>query len=302
MLRFPNPGSTLSNFVAVYVAAFNRFQGQVVDLDDIVQATIDANLATSSGHMGEQAIARSTRKDRSRDPLYNQLKMYAELFRSLGWLSSTEKSALNYTFTLLGEQVVAAGRHWHALLEETVLGIAYPSHVLDLRGEHHIRPFATILKTMLACNDGLSRDEMIVAPLSSFTDRSPDTLALLAKKVNALRDTPQQIKSALEEIKEERGIQINTLRNYTRWPLAVLRDLGWTVKDKEPYRSSKKMFEIHRLTPQGKARAISLLDTVDLRVDQIESLNIDQKRALSRKAHFSMMERSGFDLTSDNVV
>ena len=298
MLRFPNPGSTLSNFVAVYVAAFNRFQGQVVDLDDIVQATIDADLATSSGHMGEQAIARSTRKDRSRDPLYNQLKMYAELFRSLGWLSSTEKSALNYTFTLLGEQVVAAGRHWHALLEETVLGIAYPSHVLDLRGEHHIRPFATILKTMLACNDGLSRDEMIVAPLSSFTDRSPDTLALLAKKVNALRDTPQQIKSALEEIKEERGIQINTLRNYTRWPLAVLRDLGWTVKDKEPYRSSKKMFEIHRLTPQGKARAISLLDTVDLRVDQIESLNIDQKRALSRKAHFSMMERSGFDLTS----
>lgn len=298
MLRFPNPGSTSSNFVAVYVAAFNRLRGQVVDLDNIVQATIDANLATSSGHMGGQAIARSTRQDRSRDPLYNQLKMYAELFRSLGWLSSTETSALNYTFTLLGEQVVAAGRQWHPLLEETVLGIAYPSHVLDLRSEHNIRPFATILKTMLACNDGLSRDEMIVAPLSSSTDRSPDALALLATKVNALRETPNQIKSALEELKEERGIQINTLRNYTRWPLAVLRDLGWTEKDKEPYRSSNKTFEVHRLTLKGKARALSLFDTVDLRVDQVESLNFNQKRALSRRAHFSMMERSGFDLTS----
>lgn len=298
MLRFPNPGSTLSNFVAVYAAAFNRFRGQVVDLDNIVQATVEANLATSSGHMGGEAIARSTRQDRSRDPLYNQLKMYAELFRSLGWLRSTEASALNYTFTLLGEQVVAAGRQWQPLLEETVLGIAYPSHVLDLRGEHYIRPFATILKTMLACNDGLSRDEMIVAPLSASTDRSPDALAALAAKVNALRETPDHIKSALEELKEERGIQINTLRNYTRWPLAVLRDLGWTEKDKEPYRTSKKTFEIHRLTPHGKARALSLLDAVDLRTDQVDSLNFDQKRALSRQAHFSMMERSGFDLAS----
>ncbi|MES2143060.1 MAG: hypothetical protein V4516_01585 [Pseudomonadota bacterium] len=37
-------------------------------------------------YMGEEAVARSTRADRSRDPLYNQLKMYAELFRTLGWL------------------------------------------------------------------------------------------------------------------------------------------------------------------------------------------------------------------------
>lgn len=298
MLRFPNPGSSLSNFVAVYAAVFNRFRGQVVDLDNIVQATVEANLATSSGHMGGEAIARSTRQDRSRDPLYNQLKMYAELFRSLGWLKSTEALALNYTFTLLGEQLVAAGRQWQPLLEETVLGIAYPSHVLDLRGEHHIRPFATILKTMLACNDGLSRDEMIVAPLSASTDRSTDALSVLAAKVNALRKTPVQIKFALEELKEERGIQVNTLRNYTRWPLAVLRDLGWTEKDKEPYLSSKKTFEIHRLTPHGKARALSLLDAVDLRTDQVDRLNFDQKRALSRQAHFSMMERAGFDLSS----
>lgn len=63
MLRFPNPGSSLSNFVAVYAAVFNRFRGQVVDLDNIVQATVKANLATSSGHMGGEAIARSTRQD-----------------------------------------------------------------------------------------------------------------------------------------------------------------------------------------------------------------------------------------------
>ena len=154
----------MANFVSVYKAAFKRYRGQVVKLDDMVQATVEANLATSSGYMGKEAIARSTRKDRSRDPLYNQLKMYAELFRSLGWLRSTESSALNYTFTLLGEQVVAADRHWRSLLGETVLGIVYPSHVIELHGDYDIRPFATILSTMLACNDGLSRDEMIIGP------------------------------------------------------------------------------------------------------------------------------------------
>ena len=129
MLRFPNPGTTIANFVFVYTAAFERLQGQIVTLDDIVAATVEANLATSSGYIGSEAIARSTRTDRSRDPLYNQLKMYAELFRALGWLHPTENSALNYTFTLLGRQVVAAGQYYLPLLEETVLGISYPSHI-----------------------------------------------------------------------------------------------------------------------------------------------------------------------------
>ena len=288
----------MANFVAVYKATFKRYRGQVVKLDDMVQATVEANLATSSGYMGKEAIARSTRKDRSRDPLYNQLKMYAELFRSLGWLRSTESSALHYTFTLLGEQVVAADRHWRSLLGETVLGIVYPSHAIELRGDHDIRPFATILSTMLACNNGLSRDEMIVGPLSALSDRSEADMADIAAKIMELREEPAAIKGALNELKEARGIQINTLRNYTRWPLAVLRDLGWTERDKEPYRRNNKTFDIHRLTALGKERAHGLKEAVDLRIDQVDQLPSSQKRALSRHAHFSMMERTGFDVSS----
>jgi hypothetical protein len=112
LLRFPNPGSTMDNFVRVYDAAFERLNGRIVGLDDIVDAVVAANLATSSGYMGPEAVARSTRVDRSRDPLFNQLKMYAELFRMLGWLHPTSESSLNYTFTLLGKQLVAAGRDY----------------------------------------------------------------------------------------------------------------------------------------------------------------------------------------------
>lgn len=288
----------MKNFVAVYVAAYERYRGQIVNLDDIIQSTVSANLATSSGHMGEAAISRSTRKDRSRDPLYNQLKMYGELFRSLGWLRSTDESALNYTFTLLGEQVVAAGWHWRNLLGESALGIASPTHVLNKLSQHNIRPFASILRTMLACNDGLSRDEIIVGPLSATSDRSQADMETLSQKIIELRAYPEAIKAELGNLEDEHGVQTNTLRNYTRWPLALMRDLQWTEKDREAYQSGSKTFELHRLTPLGKERAQSLGNFVDLRVDQVDNLPFEQKRALSRHAHFAMMERAGFDISS----
>ena len=259
---------------------------------------MSANLATSSGYTGKKAISRSTRKDRSRDPLYNQLKMYAELFRLLGWLHSTPDSALLYTFTLLGEQVVKAGRNWQPLFRETVLGIAYPNHVIASQTDQSIRPFATILRTMLSCNHGLSRDEMIVGPLSVASDRNRADLDALSESINALRGEPGAIPQAIEELSVQRGVQVNTLRNYTRWPIAIMRDLGWTTKDREPYRQSTRTFEIHRLTPRGEATAEYLESSFDVRVTDIARLPDDQIRAVSRHTHFAMMERSGFDLSS----
>jgi hypothetical protein len=296
MLRFPNPGSTISNFVAVYTAAFERLHGQIVTLDDIVAATVAANLATSSGYMGAEAIARSTRPDRTRDPLYNQLKMYAELFRSLGWLHPTERSALNYTFTLLGRQVVAAGPYYLPLFGETVLGISYPSHVLTVQGEHDLRPLAFILRTMLACGDALSRDEMIVGPLSARSDRDPRADKTMASLVEGLRQSPKAIQDAMQRLSKERRIQINTLKNYTRWPIAIMRDCGWTEKVRLKFRKGAASFEAHQLTQSGKTVARRVVASADIRVDQVDPLPSEEKAALSIQAHYSMLDRAGFDL------
>ena len=129
--------------------------------------------------MGDEAVARSTRQDRSRDPLYNQLKMYAELFRALGWLHPTEDSSLSYTFTLLGHQVIAAERNYLPIFGESVLGISYPSHVLKVKGDFDLRPFAFILRTMLAAGGYLSTGRNIVGPLSANSDRNSDSATLL---------------------------------------------------------------------------------------------------------------------------
>ncbi len=232
MLRFPNPGSTIENVVRVYGAAFERLNGRTVDLDDMVHAVVAANLATSSGYMGQEAVARSTRSDRSRDQLYNQLKMYAELFRALGRLHPTPEKALNYTFTLLGEQVVAAGRDFWSLLDECVLGMVFPTPTLAVKGDFDLRPFAFILRVMAACGSHISRDEMIIGPLSAASDRGQDKLDAVKATIDAARASPAETEKAVAAVSGARKIQVNTLQNYTRWPIALLRDLGWATRDR----------------------------------------------------------------------
>ena len=298
MLRFPNPSSTISNFVAVYRVLFENLNGQVVGLDDFVEIVVSANLAASSGYLGKMAISLSTQKDRSLDPLYNQLKMYAELFRLLGWIHPTEERALKYTFTLLGHQIVVAGDHYLPLLGECVLGISYPNNVLTTKGNQDVRPFGLILRSMLACNEALSRDEMIIGPLSADTDRKIETLQNIANKVFELRENSSFVREALETVASRRNVKVNTLKNYTRWPIAIMRDLGWTEKDRLQFRENDQNFEAHKLTRNGKQIVNFLSSSNDIRTDQIDELEWKQKAAISTYAHYSMLERSGFDTRS----
>lgn len=295
MLRFPNPGSTIENFVSVYGAAFGRLNGQTVGLDDIVAAVVDANLATSSGYMGEEAVARSTRADRSRDPLYNQLKMYAELFRTLGWLHPTKDSALRFTFTLLGEQVVAAGRDFWPLLEECVLGIIYPTPTLTIKGDFDLRPFAFILRVMEAADGHLSRDEMIIGPLSADSDRGNDKLARVVARITEARKSAASIADAVQAVASARSTQVNTLQNYTRWPIALLRDTGWMEQGSAQFGNGRK-YRTWFLTEKGRMLAARVNAALDVRVADIERISPEERAAISVISHFQMLERSGFDI------
>lgn len=295
VLRFPNPGSTIANFVRIYTAVFNRLGRRISTLDEITSVVVAANLATSSGYMGEEAIARSTRADRSRDPLYNQHKMYAELFRWLGWLHPTENSALNYTCTLMGEQIVAAGSDFYSLLDECVLGIVCPTPIIASKGNYDLRPFAFILRVMAACDGRLSRDEMIIGPLSAASDRGKANLDTVVAIIEAARESAADAEHAVKAVSNARKIQVNTLQNYTRWPIALLRDLGWATQGPTKFRDGGKYRTFH-LTDKGHALAERIGGCIDLRVDDAEKLPPEERKGLAVVAHFRMLERSGFDV------
>lgn len=299
MIRIANPGSDISSFTRIFQVLFEELQGvQPFSLDDISSALIRRNLATSSGYAGEEALARSTRSDRSRDPLYNQSKMYSELFRLLGWFHPTATSRLTFAFTWMGAHVATAGPNAKPLVAECLLGIAFPNGVVAAKGEHRLRPFALILRTMGALGGLLCRDEMILGPLSLDDDTESKNVDRMAVRLKGLRgSSPLRLAKAVDALAEERGTQVNTLENYTRFPLAVLEWTGWTEKFRDSS-SYGRAIVFHRLSAAGRSQLAFLQRAADVRASMVEQHNQEVRDAAAKLGAISMLERAGFDSRS----
>lgn len=295
MLRFPNPGSTIENLLHIYKVLYKELKNQLFfDLDDISKTMTDALLAASSGYVGEEALERSTRDDRSLDPLYNQSKMYAEIFRSLGWISSNGESALNFVFTLLGEYA-GESNDINPIFEESILGIVYPNEILDAKNGISSRPFLSILKTLDKLGGYLYRDEMILGPMS-YDDNSNELL----EKINEIllaRPDFAKLKKMLSDASEALGIQENTMQNYTRFPISVLEYCGWIEKEnnKTIYTRNVKLM---RLTEKGKQLVHDLDLYHDERISLFEKRKEKLKKAIANLGFYQMLDRSGYDIES----
>ena len=160
---------------------------------------------------------------------------------------------------------------------------------------------------------------MIVGPLSAESDQEDNAIADMTALVQRVRQGPREIKAALDAVAIEQEVQVNTLENYTRWPIAVMRYLGWTQKGTRQYGGGGKSFEVHELTVRGREIVAWVRGAADLRLEQIEpardfegqmplldplesnsdkdaKLSIAEMTAVSIHAHYQMLERSGFDL------
>jgi hypothetical protein len=296
MLRIANPGSDIDGFIRIFRTLFDVLKDrQPFDLDDMSSAMVKNNLATSCGFMGEKALELSTRADRSRDPLYNQSKMYSELYRTLGWIHPLPNDRLRFTFTFLGAHVVEAERDPDALMRECLLGIAFPNEVLDAKGDAKLRPFACILRTMGALGGLLCRDEMIIGPLSLGDDRSATDFDGMVARLRGLRGDAKRLQRELDALGRSRHISQTTMENYTRFPIAVLVWAGWATKQRrsDVYASPVRFLE---LTEAGHGTLASIGSMADVRAADLAPLPADVGDAVSRLAAYQMLGRAGFDL------
>ncbi len=294
MIRFPNPGSDINNIVGIFYDIYDVLNSKdFFSLDDISSVLVDRNLVTSSGFMGDEALLRSTRKDRSRDPLYNQSKLYSELFKVLGWIHPL-KRRLNFQFTYFGAHVVAAKLDPSSILEESVLGIAYPNEILNIKGNYQLRPFATFLRTLGALDGLLARDELIIGPMRLDNDRDDQLFGNMIKEIQGLRGSWQVLDDKMKAVADQRGIKLNTMGNYTRFPLAILKWTGWTVDEtnKVIYNKSKKF---KKLTAKGY-RALELVNrSKDIRKIDLEKIDTTTRDAIIRLSFYQILERADFD-------
>lgn len=287
MLRIPNPVSDPEVFVRVFVQLHSSLSGTTdFGLDDISSAMISRGNVTSQGAMGAEALRRSTRADRSRDPLYNQSKMYAELFRSLGWLHSTT-SSLRFRFTSLGARVTQEATQ-RSLVRECLLGMSFPSEAIAVQSSQSIRPFACILRTMNALRT-LTRDEMMAGPLSIDDDSDSDAFESMVARLRDCRKHADRLDKWLAAIAKRRGISRRpTMENYTRFPIGVLGRSGWCVKSRGQL----------VITESDKLAAESIASTADWRLSDFEELPPDVKAPFLRWTYHLMLDRAGLDVSN----
>ncbi len=297
MLRFPNPGSDIRCLIHLFQSLFEELSDQeFFTLDDMSAAMVMNNLAASCGRMGDAALERSTRDDRSRDPLYNQSKMYSELFRALGWITSTEGSRLNFQFTTLGAYIAKAGSFADKLVKLCIVGIAFPNPVLDIQYETSVRPFVCILRAMQQLDGVMCRDEIILGPMSIRDDRDSSSFSKMIAMIRSYR-AKKDLNTPLRKLLQDRGIKQSTSGNYTRFPLGVLKWSQWatTTSEVNIYGRSQRVF--YELTSEGHAFLSQTQDYVDYRAVDLDAMDKKTKCAFIENSFFCMLDKANFDLS-----
>jgi len=299
VIRFPNPGSNIPTIIHIFQILFSYLKNQYFfSLDDMSKTLTKANLASSSGYMGEEALYLSTRKDRSLDPLYNQSKMYAEVYRYLGWIQSTKNRKLKYRFTFLGEHVANAKNNPLPLFRQCILGINYPNDILEIKSSITNRPFFTILKTMKELDGLINRDEMIIGPLSlNYTDENYSKMIKMLKQIRNSTNNKLALKQELLKLSNTLNIKVNTMQNYTRFPMAALRHSKWVEnKTIKVYKGSSKMLS---LTEEGNKLVDWLNYIKSIYYSDINLIKKNEIAKICRIGFFEMLERADFDI--DNI-
>ncbi len=299
MIRFRNPISDMNvlidNFKKIYVEFSNM---DFFDLDNIAEFLAKEQLASSSGYIGDEALKRSYLiEDDSRKSMKMQAKSYAELFRFLGWITS-EKKALNFKFTYLGVHVAVSGNGARLLFEQCLLGVEYPNHVLDVKFPDHNKPFVNILLFADRLNGKIHRDEILLSAMNLIDGYSKDEIEsklLFIKEIRATKSI-DALNDALEDLACTNGMQVNSVRNLTRFVISSLEFSGWFEKKKLKIYGKPTPFLV--LTEKGKHVVEQIKNSILLKGDSIDIESYEVK-TISELSMLCMFRRAKFDVDEE---
>ena len=302
IFRFSNAVSDIGKFINTYKKLYHHFvayteEDKFFNHDDAARYLALNGLATSLGAVGEEALNRSTRDDKSRDPLYNQHKSYSEMFRMLGWYETGDMQT-NFRIPEYGAYVAETESEdvLKKLFSLNVLHIVSPNPLTTVKGGNILRPFATILKLMLLLDNVIFRDEIILGVLACEDDTDVASLQSIARQIRATRRQGYDfLENEFQQLMANNGINSSdTLRNYTRFPISALKWTGWT--EPTTLDTYGKKLKFLKLTPVGKQLAISLNAIPDIRLNDIQSYDIEEQASFVALSNLQKLGAVGFDL------
>jgi hypothetical protein len=287
----------IHNFRLIFEAA-ERDQVELFDLDFMTAVLTNNYQASSRGAVGAVARERSADSDRSRDPLYNQLKMYSEVYRMLGWLRPGGKR-LEFTTSILGAQVADDfSKHpdlLFGLVRQCLLAVCFPNPATDNVGVVSQRPFNWLIRLTAALGGHITRHEIILGLLAVVDDRSPNSFTDSVTRIKNIRGGSRAVlDKAVSDYAGSVHVQVNTLENYTRLPVGVLKstDIGWAVSGRVTGLYSRPT-EALSLTSLGFSDAAWASDAIDIRERYLDSFSLDERAHFANYAFYAMLLRSG---------
>lgn len=282
MIRFANPASDINIIIKIFKMLHNELYLHNFSLDDIANILSKNSLASSCGFSGIKALELSLRKDRSKDPLYNQSKSYCELFRNLGWIKSTD-SSLNFEFTYLGEHIAKAN-DYKVLFNECLISIRFPNENISVKFDIPSQPFLVILKLVYDLGY-INKNEIILGPLNCPCTSNEEynfikDLILYSRK-------NKNIASLLKALGEEKNITITTMGNYTRFVMSALKYTGWFTFEKNNFYLTKQGLEF--LQKFETFKFISL--------EKFKTLTEVEQKNFVKNSFFSFLKRCNYDIS-----
>lgn len=304
VFRFSNAVSDISKFIQTYKSIYLHFspetsQGRYFNHKDAYQFLAKTGLASSLGAIGAEAIRRSERDDTSRDPLYNQHKMYSEMYRMLGWYEPGTKQT-NFNLPEYGDYIAdnTDNSVVKVLFGINVLHIVSPNPLTTVKGGNILRPFPLLLKIMNRLSGVICRDEMILTVLACPSDQDPTYIDSAVERIYDLRARGHAaLKQAISDLMEANRIgSKDTLQNYTRFPIATLKWMDWA--------QSKNLRTVYRgksvtclvLTDTGRDLANKLETVVDVRYEALANYSPNTVAAFVVWSNLYQLKKAGFDI------
>ena len=303
MIRFRNPGTQYSTQIQVFKELYKEYKDCAsFGLDDMAQTIARTRLMTAYGYAGDAALALSNTENDSLNSTKMNAKMYAEVFRLLGWASSVGGGSYPLCFTYIGEHVAQAeDEDIRPLYEQCVLGINNPQEIMDVLYDEEVRFFKAALLTLQDMGGIMYKHELCLGPMS-IDDLDARQYAAMLQKLKSIRGSYSRYQKAYEDLCTSLSVKPTLPDNSTRLPIAFMKSCGWVESERTSRLFPPKSLECLKLTSHGNDIADSLKNLKDLRLKEFKSYDVKTRQALIRLGVYGMLERAGYDITPVKAI
>lgn len=297
MIRFRNPGTQYTTQVQVFKELYKNYKDLAsFDLDDMSQAITRTNLMTAYGYAGDAALALSNTENDSLNSTKMNVKMYAEVYRLLGWASSAGRRSYPLRFTYIGRHVAEADdRDILGLYEQCVLGINNPQEIMRVHYTEKLRFFKTVLLTLQDMDGIMYKHELCYGPMS-VDDLDPEQYADMISRLKSVRGSHDRLCTVYDDLCAELSVQPDLPDNCTRLPIGFMKTCGWVSDRRTSALFPPKSLLCIKLTEHGEEVANEFKTLKDLRLDEFRSYDKSTQQALIRLGVYTMLERAGYDV------